>query len=240
MRNRRWLKWALIAAGVVIVLVVAVPFVYINFIRDDAPPKLSLDDVSSQTTTPDPTSATGDPDPSASADIAGTYKANRDSTAGYRAKEVLFGQDAEAAGRTNDVSGTVVVDGTTIKSADFTVEMASVTSDQDRRDSQFRGRIMDVEQFPTATFTLTSPITLDAIPDIGKEITVKATGDFTLRGVTKSVTFDLSAKRTDADSIAVQGDIPITWSDWSIPEPSFGPAQVADNGEIEFLLVLDR
>jgi polyisoprenoid-binding protein YceI len=225
----------------VIVLVVAVPFVYINFIRDDAPPKLSLDDVSSQTTTRDSTSATtADPDPSGAVDMSGTYKAGSGSTAGYRAKEVLFGQDAEAAGRTNDVSGTVVIGGTTVNSADFTVEMANVTSDQDRRDNQFRGRIMNVEQFPTATFTLTSPITLDTIPELGKEITVKATGDFTLRGVTKSVTFDLSAKRTGADSIAVQGDIPITWSDWSIPEPSFGPAQVADHGEIEFLLVLDR
>jgi polyisoprenoid-binding protein YceI len=238
MRQRRWWKWAVGGGAAILLVAVGVFLLYWYVIKDDAPARLSLDDVSSQTTAGS-SSATDDP-PSASTDISGTYKASSGSTAGYRAKEVLFGQDAEAAGRTNDVSGTVVIDGTTITAADFSVEMATVTSDQDRRDNQFRGRIMDVAQFPTATFTLTSPVTIRAVPDIGKEITVEATGDFTLRGVTKPVTFDLSAKRTDADSIAVQGDIPITWSEWNIPEPSFGPAQVADSGEIEFLLVLDR
>ena len=65
-------------------------------------------------------------------------------------------------------------------------------------------------------------------------------GNLTLRGVTKSVTFELTASRKGSDTIAVQGDIPITWSEWGIPEPSFGPAQVASDGEIEFLLVLTR
>ena len=37
MRNRPWLKWLLIGGGVVIVLAIAGPFVYFNFIQDDAP-----------------------------------------------------------------------------------------------------------------------------------------------------------------------------------------------------------
>ena len=49
MRNRPWLKWVLIGVGVVVILVVAVPFVYINFIKKDAPPKLSLSDVPTAT-----------------------------------------------------------------------------------------------------------------------------------------------------------------------------------------------
>ena len=53
MRNRPWLKWVLIGAGVVVVLVVAVPFVYVNFIKKDAPPKLSLSDVPTATTQPE-------------------------------------------------------------------------------------------------------------------------------------------------------------------------------------------
>ena len=59
MRNRPWLKWVLIGAGVVVILVVAVPFVYINFIKKDAPPKLSLSDVPTATTQPSANSTGG-------------------------------------------------------------------------------------------------------------------------------------------------------------------------------------
>ena len=45
MRNRPWLKWLLIGGGAVIVLAVAGPFVYFNFIQDDAPDEFSLDDL---------------------------------------------------------------------------------------------------------------------------------------------------------------------------------------------------
>jgi polyisoprenoid-binding protein YceI len=237
MRNRPWLKWVLIGVGTVLVLVVAVPFVYINFIKKDAPPKLSLSDVPTETTAPSASSTADPPDDSS---IDGTYKISDGSQAGYRAKEVLFGQSATAAGRTSDVTGEAVISGTTVSKADFTVGLATVKSDEDRRDQQFQGRIMDVADFPTATFTLTQPIELQSIPALNQEVKVSATGNFTLRGVTKSVTFELTASRKGSDTIAVQGDIPITWSEWSIPEPSFGPAQVVDNGEIEFLLVLTR
>jgi polyisoprenoid-binding protein YceI len=237
MRGRPWLKWVLIGLGVVVLVAVVAPFVYINFIRDDAPPKLSLENVTSDTTTggSGDTSATG-----ADASIDGTYKTTEGTEAGYRATEVLFGQQADAAGRTNEVTGTVIIGGTTVDSADFTVQMANVTSDQDRRDNQYRTRIMDVQTYPTSTFRLTTPVELGTIPPLDQEVTVPATGDLTLRGVTKPVTVDLKAKRTGAETLAIQGSIPITWSDWNIPEPSFGPAQVADSGEIEFLLVVER
>ena len=62
MRNRPWLKWVLIGVGVVVILVVAVPFVYINFIKKDAPPKLSLSDVPTATTQPSANSTADPPD----------------------------------------------------------------------------------------------------------------------------------------------------------------------------------
>jgi hypothetical protein len=143
--------------------------------------------------------------------------------------------------RKEDPNGAAAqVAGTTVSKADFTVGLATVKSDEDRRDQQFQGRIMDVADFPTATFTLTQPIQLPSIPALNDEVKVSATGNLTLRGVTKSVTFELTASRKGSDTIAVQGDIPITWSEWGIPEPSFGPAQVASEGEIELLLVLTR
>ena len=92
---RRPLFW--IIAGVVVVLlaVVVAPFVYINFIREDAPDALTIDDASTGTTE---ASAVGRPTP-AEAGTDGTWSVSG-GEAGYRADEILFGQDAEAAGRT--------------------------------------------------------------------------------------------------------------------------------------------
>ena len=83
----------------------------------------------------------------------------------------------------------MTVDGSTISKATFTVSMASITSNESRRDEQFNGRIMETGTFPTATFKLTQPIDLGSIPAVGVQKTFQATGDLTLHGVTKAATF---------------------------------------------------
>ena len=49
------------------------------------------------------------------------------------------------------------------------------------------------------------------------------------------MTFALTARRT-GNVIAVQGDEPITFSDYNINNPSGGPASVGDSGQLEFVL----
>ena len=158
------------------------------------------------------------------------------SQAGYRVPETLLGQDTEAVGRTTDVTGQLLVSGTTIESATFEVDLTTVASDDNRRDNQFRTRIMDTATHPTATFELSEPIELTAIPADLEEVTVTAAGELTLRGVTNEVTFELTARR-NGDTIEVNGAIPVSFADYEIPDASFGPATVGDEGEIEFLLV---
>lgn len=172
-------------------------------------------------------------------DPSGAWSVGTDSTLGYRVQEVLGGVDVEAAGRTSDVTGSLTIEGTQATAAEFTVQMASITSDSDRRDGQFRGRIMSVDQFPTATFVLTAPIDFGTVPAEGESLTASATGDLTLRGVTRSVTFDVEAK-LEGGRIGVLGSIPILFSDYSIPDPSNGFAVVKDNGLLEFVLVFER
>ncbi|MFN6119196.1 MAG: YceI family protein, partial [Actinomycetes bacterium] len=167
------------------------------------------------------------------------WNISQDSTLGYRVSEVLGGVDTEGAGRTNQVTGTLTIEGTTATAAEFTVDMASITSDSDRRDGQFRTRIMSTDEFPTSTFVLTSPIEFGTIPAEGEQITASATGDLTLRGVTRSVTFDLTAQ-LEGGRIGVLGSIPILFSDYEIPDPSNGFAVVKDNGLLEFVLVFDK
>ncbi|HET9443600.1 MAG TPA: YceI family protein [Acidimicrobiales bacterium] len=236
--RKRWLPWVLAAPITLVVIVPVAVWTYLNVVRDDAPDRLTLDAGAGEgtaTTAAGATPATAAP----GAPLDGVWKVGAGSTAGYRVKEILFGQDATAVGRTDDVTGQIEVAGTTVTSASFTVDMTTVASDESRRDNQFRGRIMDVARFPTSTFVLTAPVSVGALPGEGEQVTVEATGDLTLRGTTRRVTVDLGAQRSGG-GIRVAGSIPVVFGEWGIPNPSFGPAEVGDRGELEFLLVLTR
>ncbi|HUZ52634.1 MAG TPA: YceI family protein [Streptosporangiaceae bacterium] len=101
---------------------------------------------------------------------------------------------------------------------------------------QFDGRIMDVSTSPTGTFSLTHPISLAPLPVTGTVRIYSATGHFTLHGHSRLVTFTVSAKRT-GQTISISGSIPVTFADWSIPNPSFGSFVTTQNhGVLEFLL----
>jgi polyisoprenoid-binding protein YceI len=253
----------IIAVVALVALGVGAIYAYILWIRDDAPPALTTDDlddalegstpaaaaptdpteapaVTTPAATADPTATTAAPaTPTDSGDPSGTWTISPDSTLGYRVQEVLFGVDTEGAGRTNQVTGSLVIEGSTATAADFTVDMASITSDDNRRDGQFNGRIMSTDEFPTSTFVLTQPIDFGAVPAEGETITATATGDLTLRGVTNTVTFDVEA-RLEGGRIGVLGNIPVAFSDYGIPDPSNQAATVKDNGLLEFVLVFDK
>jgi polyisoprenoid-binding protein YceI len=224
-----------VVAGVILALALAVggPYVYIHFIQGDAPKRLDL-------TAPQPTAATtATAGGGAGTALDDTWKAGSGSQAGYRVKEVLFGQNAEAVGRTTAVTGQLSLSGTQVRSASFSVDLTQVTSDQQRRDTQFQDRIMDTSSFPTATFKLTQPITLASVPASGAVVKATATGELTLRGTTRPVTFDVTARR-NGDTFQVSGSIPVKFSDWNIPNPSLGPATTEDHGLVEFLLAFAR
>jgi len=243
--GRRWTKLAVAVPLAAVVAATAGTWVYLNVIRDDAPDRLTLggatdgDGPSGATTTT--TGATAGPPGTASSatGVEGTWTVAPGSVAGYRVQEVLFGQRAEAVGRTEDVTGRFVIDGAAVTSGSFTVDMTTVRSDESRRDGQFRGRIMDVATYPTSTFTLTRPIPRPDVPGDGRAVPVEVTGDLTLRGTTRPVTFTVSAQQ-DGSTLKVAGTIPIVFADWGIPNPSGGPARTEDDGELEFLLVLGR
>lgn len=246
-------KWIV---RIVVLAVVAIGLVYggiLLWTKVINPPeeKLSADDLSaaltaSTTTVQPPTDETSVATDSTTTTVAvdfdgvnGPWRATSESTLGYRVKEVLGGIDTEGVGRTNAVTGSLVIDGTTVTSAEFTVDVASITSDSSRRDGQFNGRIMDTATYPTATFVLTTPIELGTVPAEGQQITVEATGELTLRGTTNTVTFPLTAEYAN-DRIGVFGNIPVVFSEYLIPNPSNSFAVTGDDGLLEFVLVFAR
>jgi polyisoprenoid-binding protein YceI len=231
-RRRRGIRIAIVVAAAAIVAVVVVPFVYIHFVQGEAPAPLSLNGSGAP---PAPTGSTPTSSAATASTVPGQWSVTQGSVVGYRVNEILFGQSNEAVGRTDQITGSLTVEGTSITAASFAVDMTTVRSDESRRDEQFNGRIMETATFPTATFELTEPIALGSAPKNGKTITASATGDLTLHGVTNSVTFDVQARR-DGNAVKIVGSIPVTFADYGISNPSFGPVTTQDHGVLEFSL----
>jgi polyisoprenoid-binding protein YceI len=223
------------------VLAVGVPYVYFHFIEGKTPAKLALPAVTTTTRAPGGgTTAPSTPARTAPAALSGRWKVGKGSTVGYRVKEMLIGQSHTAVGRTSSVTGTATISGTTVTAASFGVDMTTFTSngsDHGIRDDQFQHRIMDTADFPTATFVLTDPIDLAPVPAEGTVKSYPATGKLTMHGTTRTVTIPLNTRRT-GNVIAVQGILPVTFSDFNINNPSGGPASVGDSGQLELLLQL--
>ena len=228
-RMSRRIRWIL--AGVVILVVLAVggPFVYIHFFNQ-APAALTLPAASASGTGASASSST----------VSGTWTITSGSVVGYRVNEVLLGQNTTAVGRSSDVTGHLTVTGSTaastVTAATFSVPMDTIHSDKSQRDAQFDGRIMNVSEYPTGTFTLTAPITLKG----DSEESYTAHGNLTLHGATKAVTFPLQAELKNGQ-IELLGDIPVLFSDYNIANPSFaGFVTTQNHGILEFLLILKQ
>ena len=235
--SRRWALWLAGGALVAVAAVLGGTFIYIHFISGPAPAQLSL---KPSATGSAPSAAAGSTGAGAATPLTGTWRVASGSVVGYRVKEVLFGQDNIAVGRTSTITGQLKINGTTVTAGSFTVQMATIKSDQSQRDAQFRGRIMNTSAYPTGTLTLTRPITLTPLPGAGVIKTYTAAGRLTLHGHTRQVTFTLSAERTSA-GIEVSGSIPVLFADWSIPNPSFGGVITTQNhGVLEFLIKFSR
>ena len=235
--RRRWLKWVIGAVVVIVVLAVGGPFVFFHFIEGNGPAPLSLKASPAASGTQ---SASAVASQGASQTVAGTWAVGSGSRVGYRVNEVLGGQSHTAVGRSSAVTGQMVIKGSTVKTASFTVKMATIHTDSAQRDSQFDGRIMDVAAYPDGTFALTKPIVMAPLPATGTIRTYSATGHLTLHGQTRLVTFPVKAELT-GNGIEVQGAIPVLFSKWDIPNPSFtGFVTTQNHGIMEFLLDFRR
>jgi polyisoprenoid-binding protein YceI len=232
----------LIAAALVVALVVGGGLWW--YLDDDAPEEVSLDaavdqvdgDASSDTT-------------AAGSAIDGTWTIDTESGdfdfetatgtfAGFRVDEELAGIGAATAvGRTGEVTGSFTIDGGAVTEAEFEVDLTTLTSNESRRDDRVQEALATTE-FPTAAFTLTEPIDLGAGAAEGESVSVTATGDLTIHGVTQAVEFPLEAQLVDG-TVVVVGSLDLAFADYEVEVPSSPVVLgVDDQGvlELQFLL----
>jgi polyisoprenoid-binding protein YceI len=184
-------------------------------------------------------------------DRSGTYRVDREAVAydfdagtgsfvGFRIDEELSTVGATTAvGRTPEVDGTVVLEGTELVEAVVTADLTVLRTDISQRDSRVQGAL-DTATHPTATFELTEPVDLGAIPPSGQPAAVTAPGELTLHGVTHPVTATLEAVvLSGVSALLVTGSFDVALADHDIVAPS-APivVSVADAGTVELQLYL--
>jgi polyisoprenoid-binding protein YceI len=101
---------------------------------------------------------------------------------------------AKVSGRFTKFEGIIKVDTADISKSSVvvTIDAASLTTDNETRDKDLKSpNFFDVAKFPTITFKST------AVKEVAKG-KLEITGDFTLHGVTKRITFPITNAGTQA------------------------------------------
>ena len=123
---------------------------------------------------------------------------------------------------------------------DITVDMGSITSNDTRREFPIR-RAVKADEFPTATFVLTTPVALPVGLADGETATVDAAGDLTVAGTTNEATFTIEALVRDDGFGVITGSTTIAWEDFGVTPPS-APIVVSidESGIVEFQLIVAK
>jgi polyisoprenoid-binding protein YceI len=137
---------------------------------------------------------------------------NENSKIDFRSnKAVSGGHD----GGFNKFTGTVTVDGDTVKQVDVDIDMNGIWTDNDKPDEKKltnhlkSADFFDVEKYPTAKFVTTE---IKAGGDGG---THTITGNLTLKEVTKSVQFPANVTNKDG-KVTCKAEFKINRMDWKV------------------------
>jgi polyisoprenoid-binding protein YceI len=211
-------------------LVTAFVAAYAAFFTPDSPPALTLSSTSA----------------AAPAEIGvpeGLWAVGHESVAGYRVREKLLRLPAsnDAVGRTNAITGSLQLaahpDGVVVRSGmRIDVDVASLKSDEPRRDDHMRTMAIETDRFPTATFVTTSDLVVR--PYNGAASTL-VRGDLTLHGVTRTLDVPVQA-RYDGSRIEVVGTLSFPWTLFDMQQPNLSYVTVEADPTLEFQLFFDH
>ena len=159
---------------------------------------------------------------------------------GFRIAEVLASVGSTTAvGRTPEVAGSLTLSGTSITETVIEGDLSQIVTNASRRDRAAKGAL-ETGTFPIATFTLTQPIDIGAVPAEGEPVIVTAAGDLEIKGVTQPIEIPIEAQLVGG-LIVVVGAVDITFADWEVELPtSPGVVSIEDHGILELQLFFSR
>src|SRR5919199_2757950 len=156
------------------------------------------------------------------------------SKASYRAHEQLVGRTlpSEAVGTTNSVTGSLVLapDGSVVADqSKITVDLSKLQSDESRRDNFIKGSTLQTSRFPMATFVPREAQALPSPLPTSGQVTFQLVGDLTVHGVTRPVTWQVTAQFGDA-SVSGAATTNVNLSDFGMTPPKAGPVLSIEDG----------
>ncbi len=150
-----------------------------------------------------------------------------------------------AVGRTNQVAGDIIVDFNNPSNSRIgliRINLRTLQTDDPDRDRSIRCCVLlsAQEAYEFSDFIPTSISGLPELVQIGQEVDIEVTGDLTLRGTTRTVTFDVSLTIMSADELRGLGRTVVNRSEFGIlndVENMFDYHGVAESVTLEFEFV---
>ncbi|MBX3143841.1 MAG: YceI family protein [Trueperaceae bacterium] len=173
---------------------------------------------------------------------AQTYAIDASSSeARYRVREQLAGLSFpnDAVGVTSSVTGNISLgtNSEVLEGSVVTVDVTRLVSDENRRDNFVRDNLLQTRSHPSVTFV---PTLIEGLElPLGTEAAeVAITGELTVRGVTRTVTWT-GVATPDGDVVRLSASTTFTFADFGISKPRVALVlSVADDITLEIDLTL--
>jgi len=155
------------------------------------------------------------------------------STASYRVTEQFVGINFpnDAIGTSSTVAGTlgIAADGSVVSGSKLSIDLRNLKSDQDQRDNFVKTRTLETDKFPMAEFVPTKIKGLPAMIPFQGQTGFELTGNMTIHGVTKEVTFQGIATFGRDGTIAGRAKTSFGFATFGLTKPSIGRLMNVDD-----------
>lgn len=150
------------------------------------------------------------------------------STASFTVDEVLFGQPNTVVGKTNQVTGQVLVntkDPALSQIGQIRVDVSTLVTDNGMRTQTMQNRILETSD-PANQYAVFAAKTLSGLPtttaghSYGDTFTFQATGDLTIHQVTRTVTFQIQLTVKSATLLTGHAATTVHYEDFGMSIPN--------------------
>ena len=246
-RPRKRIALFAIGGGIALAVVAFLIVYFVIFPTSSPKPfKLATTPTSATPTTSTSTTSSTPRAATTGSGLTGRWKVAGGSEAGYRVREKLafLPAQSDAVGRTSHIGGGATFSeskGTlTIAAASFEVFVATLKSDRSMRDEKIHEIGLESSRYPTATFALSTPVTISASALEGKVARVSVTGAFVIHGTSKKETIPVEMSLSGS-TFEAAGSLTFPWGEFGMTAPSIGGfVDVTEKATMEFDLRLQQ